>query len=191
MQIFQAGSCLPPSKLETEWRAVWHPSPVPADACGVRSGLFKGIPSVRIILPLCLLPIQSFVRRHEELGDIRKGSEDWNPPPSSVSAARSRGGGAAEDASRQRGCTHLLHGRGSGDTSHLGCAAFNPCLSPRGKRCLRKTWLPGKAAQLCPLGSPSSRERGKSPFCQVRGCSGTAPVLGHTGATQTPWPAER
>lgn len=41
-------------------------SPVPTNACRVSSGLLEGIPSTRITLLLCLLPIQPFVSCHED-----------------------------------------------------------------------------------------------------------------------------
>lgn len=74
MQIFQAGSSLPSPKLQTHESCA--ASPAPADARRGRSGLFKGIPSVRIILPLCLLPIQVFCEMPREIERHLKQDED-------------------------------------------------------------------------------------------------------------------
>lgn len=163
MQIFQAGSCLPPSKLETERRAAWHPSPVPADACGVRSGLFKGIPSVRIILPLCSLPIQSFVRRHEELGDIRKGSEDWNPPQLRVSRTKSgrriRGGCCEAEG------MHTPSPR-EGERGHLAprVCCLRPLPSPTREKVSPKDVASRQSCTALPARQPQLPGEGQKPL---------------------------
>lgn len=80
-------------------------------------------------MPLCLLPVQSFVRCHEESNDIGNRSGVRNPLHQLHNIQ-------AEEPQR------MLRGRGdahAGITFATGeeyprCAAFNCCLGPRVKR---------------------------------------------------------